>query len=159
MPLPRRSSLALAALALLFLVPAAHALVDAHDPQTLVKALQDAGYRAELGKDTQGDPKIKTSLSGLVVNLLFYGCEENENCGSFQFVVSTDSKEKVSYSRVNDWNRKRRWGTMFLDDEMDPVITFDVDTTPGGIDDKLFVHIVEHFELVCNELKQFTWGK
>jgi hypothetical protein len=156
---PRLSVFALALLASLLLVSTARAVVTSKDPGTIIKALQDAGYRAELGKDQQGDPKVKTTMAGLTVNIMFYGCTDNESCGSFQFVVSLDSKEKVALARANDWNRKRRWGAMFLDDEGDPVVTFDVDTTPSGIDEAVFKHILEHWEFLCNELKQFTWGK
>ena len=59
--------------------------VRSDDPSSLVRVMQNAGYRAELTKDNSGDPMIKSSASGADFAILFYGCKSNRNCTTIQF--------------------------------------------------------------------------
>src|SRR3546814_19453706 len=52
-------------------------LVCASDPQTVVKALQAAGYKALLSKSKQtGNPKIESAASGYAYSIFFYESEQ-----------------------------------------------------------------------------------
>ena len=48
--------------------------VSAANPQSIAAALQSAGYRAELTRDNEGDPLIKSSSSGTDFLVVFYAC-------------------------------------------------------------------------------------
>jgi hypothetical protein len=38
----------------------------------------------------------------------------------------------LTYELINRWNRERRFGRAFLDDEMDPYVEYDVDFEVGA---------------------------
>jgi hypothetical protein len=141
-----------------FAVAHAQSRVTAARPQTIVSALEKAGYEAELGEDSEGDPKVRTTLSGLNVNILFYGCNDRgASCRSLQLVVAFARDKPLSLQRVNDWNARERWGTMSLDEEGDPNVTFDIATEPNGIDYETFESILSRWETVVANLKEHIW--
>jgi hypothetical protein len=141
-----------------FAVAQAQSRVTAAKPQTIVSALEKAGYEAELGEDSEGDPKVRTTLSGLNVNILFYGCNDRgASCRSLQLVVAFARDEPLTLQRVNDWNARERWGTMSLDEEGDPNVTFDIATEPNGIDYETFESILSRWETVVANLKEHIW--
>jgi hypothetical protein len=90
----------------------------------LVRVLQDAGYKAKLDKDSDGDPRIETSMSGAKVFVSFYDCKQ-DRCGSLQFVVAMDLKDGSTWEAMNRFNSEYRYGRAHLDEEMDPFLRFD----------------------------------
>ena len=99
----------------------------------VVKMLQDKGYRAELTKDSTGDPLIESSADGSNFSVYFYGCEgEPVRCDSIQFVAAFDVEgEGMTLQDANAWNRDHRFGRVYLDDENDPFLEMDVDVEYG----------------------------
>lgn len=90
----------------------------------MVRILQDAGYRAKLDKDEDGDPRIETRMAGLNVFVSFYDCRQ-ERCGSLQFGVALDMEKGTTYEAMNGFNASYRYARAHLDDEMDPFLRFD----------------------------------
>lgn len=90
----------------------------------LVRVLQDAGYKAKLDKDGDGDPRIETSMSGAKVFVHFYDCKQ-DRCGSLQFLMAMDLKDGSTWEAMNRFNSEYRYGRAHLDDEMDPFLRFD----------------------------------
>jgi hypothetical protein len=90
----------------------------------LVQILQDAGYRAKLETDKDGDPKIRTNMSGVDVYVAFYDCKQRR-CGSLQLSVGLDLKDGTTYAVANRFNKDYRYARAYLDDEMDPFLQFD----------------------------------
>ena len=88
------------------------------------RILQDAGYKAEIGKDGAGDPMISTSMGGLNAYLYFYDCEP-DGCGSLKLSVGLDLEEGTSLAVVDAFNREHRYVTAFLDEENDPFLHYD----------------------------------
>lgn len=107
------------------------------DPQAIVDAMQKLGYRAELTTDDQGDPKIKSAASGANFSVYFYGCTSGKDCTSIQFSAGFDTDKGLDMQVANDWNTKKRYGKVYLDDERDPYIEMDVNME-GGIPNALF---------------------
>lgn len=130
--------------------------VSAAEPASVATALQDAGYRAAPGKDDTGDPKVTSTMSGHTVTIDFYGCNNNKNCRSLQFYSSWETGGKLTLEKVNEWNLKKRWGKLAMDDEKDPVITLDIDTSPNGFDAELFQSLIRHWEAVIADLRAFV---
>ncbi len=90
----------------------------------LVKILQDEGYRAKLETDKEGDPVVRTKMSGVHVDVFFYDCEK-DGCGSLQLSSGLDLEDGSSFAVMNKFNSEFRYAHGFLDDEMDPYLQFD----------------------------------
>lgn len=133
------AALALSALS----APAFAAPVTAANPQSVAKALQDAGYRAEMSKDDSGDPMIKSTSSGTNFLVLFYGCKDNKNCATVQFFAGYTDAKHASLSALNEWNAKNRFGRAYLTDTGSVRLEMDVDLDDGGMSELLFQDNVE----------------
>lgn len=96
----------------------------------IVAGMQEYGVRAKLGKDDQGDPQIDSALAGANFQVRFYDCADGR-CQSIQFLSGFDLDEGMSLEDVNDWNRTMRYGSVYLDEEGDPYLQMDIDTTRG----------------------------
>jgi Putative bacterial sensory transduction regulator len=84
-------------------------LVCASAPETVVKAMQEAGFRAKLDKDKTGDPLISSEASSYAFDIFFYGCENSKNCTSLQFQTSFGAEEDNTPEYANAWNTKYRF--------------------------------------------------
>lgn len=135
--------MALAALTATWAVPAGAQLVRAQDPQSLVQALQGAGYTAKQGTDKVGDPMITSGVSGTSFQIFFYNCVDHKQCATVTFHSGYDLKASPGLDRINEWNRGQRFGRAYLDKEDDPILEMDVDLDDGGISPLLFVDNIE----------------
>lgn len=116
------TSMALAG-ALAAIAPAnAGTAVSATYPDSIVNALQDMGYRAELGTDDYGDPIIFSAAGGATLVIEFYGCDNGRSCRDLQLTAAFDMPNGMSLVSMNDWNLNKRIGQAFVDDEKDPII-------------------------------------
>lgn len=122
--------------------PADHICASA--PDTVVKALQDAGYKAELGKSKgTGNPKISSAASGYSYDLFFYGCSDGRNCDSLEFMVSFEKDSVNSAELANLWNKDERFATMSFDPEDGSLtIAYDVSTV-GGLNRANFADVID----------------
>lgn len=139
-----------ALVALACATPAGAEMVSAKDPQTLVRALQGAGFQAKLDKDKIGDPMITSAYSGSTFVIYFYGCKNNVGCATIQFVTSYDSKDGAGppLEKINAWNLNQRFGNAFIDKEGDPVLNMDLDLDDGGMSSALFTDNLEFWTAV-----------
>jgi hypothetical protein len=99
--------------------------------QEVAEALQAKGYRAQLTKDSAGDPMIESGLDGSTFRVMFYTCKTGR-CASIQFVWALDMDDGMELRKINQWNREKRFGRAYLDDENDPFLEMDVDLERGG---------------------------
>lgn len=140
--------------------PAKAQLVSAADSGSIVKALQGAGYKAELSKDGTGDPVISSSSSGTGFAVYFYGCTKNVACKTVQFSVSYENKEPpATLARINEWNRDRRWGQAYLTDAGALRVQMDVDLEQGGMSNALFVDNLEYWVATMATFEKFISEK
>ncbi|NEX91651.1 YbjN domain-containing protein [Caulobacter sp. 17J65-9] len=104
--------------------------------------LKDKGYRAELSKDDAGDPMIDSAAEGINFKVYFYDCE-GPRCKAIQFSAGFDLKNGLSLAKANEWNRKNRYLKVYLDDDSDPYVQYDVNVNAGrtmsGLDDDFSV--------------------
>ena len=122
---------------------AAAPMVRAQDPQSLVNAMQKAGYKAELGTDKVGDPMISSGYSGSTFQVFFYNCTDHKACVTVQFHAGYDVNEALPLETLNAWNKSQRFGRAYLDQEDDPIVEMDVDLDDGGIAPLLFIDNLE----------------
>lgn len=100
-------------------------------PQEVMQVLQQEGYKAELDKDSAGDPMVRSAAEGLKFDVYFYGCEDNR-CKSIEFVVGLDLEKGTTLQKAADWNKEYRFARLALDDEMDAWFHYDIDVERGA---------------------------
>lgn len=102
-------------------------MVSAKDPQKIVEIAKGFGT-ATLEKDSSGDPKITGRIDGTRYMILFFGCTNNKDCSSIQFAAgwSMPKDKRLSIAQMNEWNKTKRFGKAYIDDENDPVIEMDL---------------------------------
>ena len=122
---------------------AAAPMVRAQDPQSLVSAMQKAGYKAELGTDKVGDPMISSGYSGSTFQVFFYNCTDHKACATVQFHAGYDFNEALPLETLNAWKKSQRFGRAYLDKEDDPILEMDVDLDDGGVAPLLFIDNLE----------------
>lgn len=148
-------AIALVTLAVATTPAAAQIMIEAAKPATIVTALQNAGYKAVLDKDDQGEPKITSAANGAKFTIFFYGCEQHVACKSIQFYAGYNMKTKPTQQKMNEWNINNRFGTGFIDKDGDPNIEWDV-VTDGGMSEKLFAGIVERWTDAMGSFQTFV---
>ncbi len=149
--------LGLAALAASFLFAGtAHAqMVSAQNPQTIVSALQSAGYRAELDKDTTGDPMIRSSSGGSAFYVFFYRCTRNTDCRTVQFYAGF-ADARPSLSQMNEWNSKNYFGRAYIRDNGSARLEMDIDLDDGGVSRAVFGNNLEFWVVLMGRFKSFV---
>ena len=110
--------------------PAANKLIDGHNPQAILALAKDLGA-ASLDKDDVGDPMITGQMDGYHYDLFFYDCEQGRNCNTVQFRATFEPDKKATYARMHTWNKTKRFGQAYLDDNRDAVLTWDINLTGG----------------------------
>jgi hypothetical protein len=149
---------AAAALALLFATaPAGAQMVTATNPQTIVNALQAAGYQAKLTKDNEGDPLINSTSGGSNFSIFFFGCTKNVDCRTIQFFAGYTDR-KPTLSMMNDWNSKKRFARAYIADSGAARIEMDLDLDDGGMSAKLFEDNLEFWVAVMAAFEKHIAG-
>lgn len=149
---------AIACLALLTApVQAADDLLYASDPAAVAAAVQEAGYAAKLTSDGVGDPKIETKMSGWTVGIFFYGCKESSDCSEIQFSAGFDTPSGIDERLVLNWAQKNRYGSVYLDDENDPIIQWDVSMV-GGLTKANFADVLASFDAAVGNFGNYVFA-
>ena len=97
----------------------------------VVKVLQDRGFQALVGKDSQGNPKIHSSAEGSGFDVYFYSCKHAPLCASLQFSSSYHVDGGMKLETINGWSAKTRFGRAYLDEVQDPFVEMDLDVEHG----------------------------
>lgn len=133
-------------------------IVSAQNPQGLVDLLELTGYEPVLGKDKIGDPKIDIKITDFFATIYFYGCDDktHDGCDSVQFQASFDRKDPWPAKDALDVARKWRFGAVYLDDEGDPVVSFDI-VTGEGIASKVFLEGLRSYGDTLDEIADMVF--
>lgn len=130
--------------------------VSAAWPQSVVAAMQDAGYRATLAVDSYGDPMIESAAGGKEFTVFFYGCDsQGAACRDLQFSSGFDLATGISPAAVNSWNREKLLGRAYVDEEGDPFLQHFV-AGVDGVSREGFVWLLEHWDLALGEFSAFV---
>lgn len=151
-----RSAVLGAALAIALPVSARAANITAQNPQAIAAALQRAGYRAEVTKDNDGDPMIKSASGGTSFAVFFFNCKANKDCRTIQFFAGF-SDAKISYEAMNKWNADKRFARGYIATSGAARVEMDVDLDfeDGGMPEALFVDNLEYWVLLLSEFEKF----
>ena len=93
--------------------------------------LSDKGLDAKVTDDGNGHKIVSSSLDGVKFGVYMFDCK-GDKCGSIQFAAGWPPNSKIAASRVNEWNRTKRWARAYLDPSNGLWLESDVDLTPGG---------------------------
>lgn len=149
-------------LALLVAAPAAaqpteNELFTAADPARIAEAVSAYGRPATLETDAAGEPSIATGFGGIRGRIWFYDCDpEGRNCVGLQFQIGIGTTAKPTLAQVNEFNRGRRFATLSLDEEGDPILTHDLSMAPPGISAASFRDTLQLFDTQAGELRQMV---
>jgi hypothetical protein len=132
-------------------------LIDASNPQAIVSLLQQAGYRAALGQDNNGDPKIDSSAAGVDYSIYFYGCRNGTNCQTLNFSSGFDLERGTSFQAMNDWNSAQFFGYAYLDNESDPFLNMDINMAFGISPDSFIDSLAIWEQLLSDFQTHIDW--
>ena len=128
-------------------------MVSAADPDSVVAALQDAGYKAQMDSADNGDPMIRSAADGTNFRMWFYGCDgNNASCTGFNFSAGFDLPDGATLETIDNWNDGQLLGYGNLDDENDPYLNYFV-VTNGGISQEAFESILSRWERAIVDYK------
>jgi len=116
----------------------------------VVTWLQSQNYTTQIVPDTDGTKHVRIFYKGLKLGIYTYDCS-GDRCGSLQLSAGWAMHGRFDVSRMNEWNRNKRWCRGYFDRVNDPWVEEDVDLTPGGTYELLndsfatFRHCVDDF--------------
>ena len=105
-------------------------------PQKIVEIASSYGA-AELTTDSLGDPLVRGELSGVPYDVYFFGCENGADCKNLQFRTGGEY-QGVSEADVARWNREKRFGKTFLDNNGNLVLEMNLNLDFGVTQENLF---------------------
>ena len=132
--------------------------VTAANPPEMVRLLELTGFEPKLGTDNTGDPKIDVEIDDYFATIYFYGCDDKTHtgCDSVQLQASFDRKQAWPASEAIQVAKKWRFGGVYLDDEGDPVVTWDI-VTGDGIPSKVFLESLRSFGDTLGEVASMVF--
>lgn len=132
----------LSALALFGASSASAQMVKAERPETIVRYLQNEGYRALLEKDSEGYKVIRSGINGWKYDIYFLDCDDKDVCHSIKFLIGFDLPEGATLEAANGYNFNRPLGSVSLDKDNDPWMEWVV-STRGGLTKRNFDDVLE----------------
>jgi hypothetical protein len=148
-----RSLTVIAALAGMTYTPAAAQMVRADRPETIVRYLQNEGYRAVLEEDKRGNPYISSGINGWNYDIYFLDCEDDGTCHSVKFLMGFDLPAGTTLEAANRYNYNRPLGSLSLDDQGDPWLEWVV-STRGGLMKNNFDDVLEWWATAVNWMEE-----
>ena len=94
--------------------------------------LRESGNVASIANDGAGHTIVSSKLGGVKFGVYMFDCNNSKRCGSIQFAAGWPTNGKIQVTKVNDWNRTKRWGRAYLDNSGGIWLESDCDLTPGG---------------------------
>ncbi|MEL6291466.1 MAG: YbjN domain-containing protein, partial [Pseudomonadota bacterium] len=112
---------------------------------------------ASLSKQKNGNPLINGRINGIKYGIYFYSCKEGANCTAMQFYAGWkvgDAAEDAKMTKLNEWNRTKRWGRAYLDRVGDIAVEYDINlafgVTRANLDDSF-----DYWRLISGEAQKF----
>jgi len=118
--------------------PSPGAVLTSISGEEMAQLVREEGYSAELDRDSRGDPMIRFQVAGYTCLLFFYGVQD-DRADSLQFRAAF--RENVPIEKVNEWNRRKRFLKVYLDEDGDLNMDMDVDLEGGVTRDYLLERV------------------
>lgn len=129
--------------------------VCANAPQTVVAAMEKAGYKPKLTQDAEGDPLIESDEASYHFDVYFYGCDkQHANCDSLRFESLFEKAPENTPAFANKWNKGKRFLQAFIRDDGQMGFAFDV-AMIGGLNQRNFSDVLDWWNSQLDELAKF----
>ncbi len=129
-------------------------LIDATQTRAILSVAKGYGS-AKIGRTKKGKPKITGRIGGYKYGVYFYGCnKQNRGCKNIQFAAYFTGASGLSEEKINDWNRRYRFGKAYLDKDGDPFITLNVNLF-GGVSTKNLEDTWDWWRTVVKQFAKF----
>jgi len=132
--------------------------VNPEDPASLVRAMQNAGFRAELAVDNIGYPMVRSSTQGINYAIFFYGCrDDGTECTNVQFEATFTMNSPLTAESMNAFNSAKRFIRVVVNDQGNPAIRMDVNMT-GGVSEDYFLDMINLWDILVGDfLVHIDW--
>jgi hypothetical protein len=120
----------------------------------LDRLLRGWGHQTKLSADKEGNPEIDGTVDGWRYTVFFYGCDNArvKRCASLEVFSGFRMNTPPAHERLNEWNRERRFGTAFLEENGIVRVRLSVNVR-GGLTE---ANLLAWFEWYRRVLKEFT---
>lgn len=125
------------------------------DIDVIENLFETYGLKTKRGTDPAGDVMLTSRLEGISFDVYFYGCGKNVPCDSIQFSAGFDMPNGLTPAQINEWNRDRRYGKVYVDDQGDPYIEYDINLDGDGVGAKNFDTSLEIWHSLINDFRTF----
>jgi hypothetical protein len=143
-------------LALLGAGPVVAQAVTASDANGVLKAMQNYGLAATLGKDDAGAPKIEFKMEGVNSTVFFFGCDDKgAGCRSIAFDVGFSVDPKFTAEKANEWNQSNRFGGAYADKEGVARMAMDMNMVAAGVSPETFTETLDAWGRAIANFKTF----
>lgn len=145
-------------LALSLPLRAQEAPVSAANPESVVAAIQAAGYRAQLSATQSGTPVINTGMAGRNVVVLFRACKDNVDCLSLMFMARFDQITGVTLEEMNAINYDSGLLIGSLTDKQQPLVKAVMITGREGVPARTFANFLTAWEGALQRFEERAKG-
>lgn len=100
--------------------------VSSYVPETIVKALNDAGYQSKLTKSDDGNPEIETAVSGNDFIIAFTACESGKKCKYLEIitVASCEDMKDACAAAVEIWQKDENLSGARFEADLGAIIVY-----------------------------------
>ena len=117
----------------------------------VLELLAKEGYKPELGKDADGDPKITFKIQGKSIGIFFYDCNKTPFCSNLSISTGWDLKKPLDSQKLLTFNYDNRFARASTDKDNDPYFESDFDLTGGATK----VALAEWVKTYAGQLDEF----
>ncbi len=148
----KRLFLALALSSTLMLPAIGQNLIDGSNVDEVLNIAKGFGS-AILEYNDEGKPAIRGRIEGAPYYLAFQNCSGETSCDDF-FLQAYFLEPVIDYELINDWNYKKRWTKLYIDNDADAVLEMDFNLS-GGVSSK---NLDQAFSIWSQLLEEFNDG-
>jgi hypothetical protein len=130
--------------------------VTSFNPQSIALALQNAGYKAVVGKVDDGDPVIDTASDSNPIRIVMTDCEDHKSCSTTEFMGVWDCSgavDKCKNAAIDTNSEESPVHVLLIDGGKTAVTYAYLLYDEAGISEKLFV---KNFETFSHYNSEFT---
>ncbi|MGH6782938.1 MAG: YbjN domain-containing protein [Sphingomonadaceae bacterium] len=123
-----------------------------------ITVLQDAGYRAKLKSNENGDRYIDSAASGVNFTITFTDCEGDAGCKSVRFLTWWPRPTELDVAAMNEWNDGYRMARATIDSDDDIVLDYYLSLV-GGVTSANFLDNFDWWTILIGDFRKFMDDK
>lgn len=128
-------------------------------PEDVAGVVQEAGFRAKIGKTSDGLHQISSKTQGIDFYIYVVDCDTNlsKDCITLTFGAYLAPNTKLTADAMNQWNADRKFTRAFVDEAGDPSLEMDVSTY--GVTHKYLLDLIDVWDTrVGKFLDHINWN-